>query len=115
MPNKLRVGLVGHGKAGQAVANVLSNDPRFELRWIARRSVAGQPYTHSGTDIPVVGIEQHPFPELFESMPVDMPAAEARSAIERSRSRRTARIWVPSAFSRLRSGLPGAAEPVKVS
>ena len=71
MPNKLRVGLVGHGKAGQAVANVLSNDPRFELRWIARRSVAGQPYTHSGTDIPVVGIEQHPFPELFESMPVD--------------------------------------------
>lgn len=41
MPNKLRVGLVGHGKAGQAVANVLSNDPRFELRWIARRSVAG--------------------------------------------------------------------------
>lgn len=71
MPKILRVGLVGHGKAGQAVANVLSGDPRFELRWIARRSVAGQPYTHTGTDIPVVGVEQHPFSELFETMPVD--------------------------------------------
>ncbi|MCK9201444.1 MAG: dihydrodipicolinate reductase [Gallionella sp.] len=71
MTQKIRVGLVGHGKAGQAVANVLSNDPRFELRWIARRSVAGQPYSHPGTDIPVVGTEQHPYAELFESMPVD--------------------------------------------
>lgn len=71
MTRKIRVGLVGHGKAGQAVANVLSSDPRFELRWIARRSVAGQPYTHPGTNVPVVGVEQHPFPELFETMPVD--------------------------------------------
>lgn len=71
MLNKLRVGLVGHGKAGQAVANVLSNDPRFELCWIARRSVAGPSCNHPGTDIPVVGIEQQPYPELFERMPVD--------------------------------------------
>ncbi|HEY0664476.1 MAG TPA: dihydrodipicolinate reductase C-terminal domain-containing protein [Gallionella sp.] len=71
MTQKIRVGLVGHGKAGQAVANVLGSDPRFELRWIARRSVAGQPYTHPGTDVPVVGVEQHPFSELFETMPVD--------------------------------------------
>ncbi|HCI12997.1 MAG: dihydrodipicolinate reductase [Gallionellales bacterium GWA2_60_142] len=71
MPKILRVGLVGHGKAGQAVANILSNDPRFELRWIARRSVAGQSHTHPGTDVPIVGIEQHPYAELFESMPVD--------------------------------------------
>lgn len=34
----IRVGLVGYGKAGQAVANVLSSDPRFNLCWIARRS-----------------------------------------------------------------------------
>lgn len=71
MPNKLRVGLVGHGKAGQAVANILSRDPRFDLRWIARRSVAGKQHTHPGTDVPIVGIEQHPYSELFESMPVD--------------------------------------------
>ena len=71
MPKILRVGLLGHGKAGQAVANVLSSDPRFELRWIARRSVAGQSHTHAGTDVPIVGIEQHPYAELFETMPVD--------------------------------------------
>lgn len=71
MPKILRVGLVGHGKAGQAVANVLSCDPRFDLCWIARRSVDGQPYCHPGTDIPVVGTEQHPFSELFERIPVD--------------------------------------------
>lgn len=71
MTNKLRVGLVGYGKAGQAVANVLGNDPRFELRWVARRSVAAERQTHPGTDIPVIGLEQRPFADLFESLPVD--------------------------------------------
>lgn len=71
MPNKLRVGLVGHGKAGQAVANVLSRDPRFELRWIARRSVSDGRQTLPGTDISIIGIEQQQFAELFENMPVD--------------------------------------------
>jgi len=71
MPDKLRVGLVGYGRAGQAVANVLGNDPRFELRWIARRSAATEGQTHPGTDIPVIGLEQHPFADLFESLPVD--------------------------------------------
>lgn len=68
---KIRVGLVGYGKVGSAVAKVLSNDPRFELRWIARRSVAGQFHTHPDTDVPIIGIEQHPYAELFETMPVD--------------------------------------------
>lgn len=71
MPRKLRVGLVGYGKAGQAVANVLSNDPRLELRWVARRSAAAERRTHPGTDIPVIGLEQRPFTDLFESLPVD--------------------------------------------
>ena len=34
----IRLGLIGYGKAGQAVAAVLNDDPRFDLRWIARRS-----------------------------------------------------------------------------
>ena len=38
MTKIIRVGLVGYGKAGKAVANVLSADPRFDLRWIARRA-----------------------------------------------------------------------------
>lgn len=71
MPKKIRVGLVGYGKAGQAVANVLYNDPRLELRWIARRSAGAEQQTHPGTDVPVVGLELCPFAELFERMPVD--------------------------------------------
>lgn len=42
------------------------------MRWIARRSVAGQSHTHAGTDVPIVGIEQRPYAELFETMPVDV-------------------------------------------
>lgn len=71
MQQKLRVGLLGYGKAGSAAANVLGSDPRFELRWVARRSVGGGRQTLPGTDIPVIGIEQMPFAELFENMPVD--------------------------------------------
>jgi len=36
---KVRVGLIGYGKAGQAVAQVLAQDARVELKWIARQSV----------------------------------------------------------------------------
>lgn len=71
MDKKIRVGLVGYGKAGKAVANVLSNDPRFELRWIARRSTSAEPQTHPGTEITVIGLGQCSFADLFESMPVD--------------------------------------------
>ncbi|NOT18840.1 MAG: dihydrodipicolinate reductase [Sideroxydans sp.] len=70
MTPKLRVGLVGYGKAGSAVANVLSADPRFDLRWIARRSTP-ESQTHPATNIPIIGIEQHPFAELLEQYPVD--------------------------------------------
>ena len=70
MTPKLRVGLVGYGKAGSAVANVLSTDPRFDLRWIARSSTP-ESQSHPVTNIPIIGIEQHPLAELFEQYPVD--------------------------------------------
>jgi 4-hydroxy-tetrahydrodipicolinate reductase len=71
MTQRIRVGLVGYGKAGSAVANVLSGDPRFELCWVARRTSSGEPQTHPGTDIPIVGLEHRSFAELFENNPVD--------------------------------------------
>lgn len=70
MAGTIRVGLVGYGKAGRAVANVLSGDPRFDLRWIARRQ-AGAAQMHDDTGIPVIGLGQRPFAELFENAPVD--------------------------------------------
>jgi len=68
---KIRVGLVGYGQAGKAVANVLSTDPRFELCWIARRSAIAEQQFHPGTHIPILGVIQRSFTDLFESIPVD--------------------------------------------
>ncbi|KAF0201198.1 MAG: dihydrodipicolinate [Gallionellaceae bacterium] len=71
MEKKIRVGLVGYGKAGHAVANVLGTDPRFELCWIARRSAVQEPQTHPGTGTPIFGMEQRSFADIFEKTPVD--------------------------------------------
>jgi 4-hydroxy-tetrahydrodipicolinate reductase len=71
MLKKLRVGLVGYGKAGSAVANVLSADPRYDLCWIARRSTAADLQCHPGTNIPIHSLEQKSFTELLEQYPVD--------------------------------------------
>lgn len=69
MSGKIRVGLVGYGKAGRAVASVLADDSRFELRWALRRSASAVLQERDG--INVIGIEQKPYAELFEEMPVD--------------------------------------------
>ncbi|MDP4028596.1 MAG: dihydrodipicolinate reductase C-terminal domain-containing protein [Gallionella sp.] len=71
MTHKIRVGLVGYGKAGKAVANILGTDPHFDLRWIARRSANAEPQMHPDTDIPIISIEQQSFDELFDRHPVD--------------------------------------------
>lgn len=68
---KITVGLVGYGKAGQAVANVLGSDPRFKLRWIARRRPDAGVEVHPGTGVPIIATTQCPFPELFECHPVE--------------------------------------------
>ena len=41
----IKVGVMGYGKAGQAVAEVLRHDPRFELVWVARRTSSDQAET----------------------------------------------------------------------
>lgn len=71
MTKKIRIGLIGYGKAGQAVANVLNSDPRFDLCWIARRSVHNEAQIHPGSNVPIVGIDYVPFKVLFEQHPVD--------------------------------------------
>lgn len=69
MQRVMRIGLIGYGRAGVAVANVLSGDPRFELRWILRRA-AGRS-VHPGTSIPVMGADQYAFENMFDNDPVD--------------------------------------------
>jgi 4-hydroxy-tetrahydrodipicolinate reductase len=50
----IKVGLVGFGKAGHAVAQVLQDDPRYELCWIARRSVVTAAQASPAIDVPMV-------------------------------------------------------------
>ncbi len=67
----IRIGLIGYGKAGSAVAQVLREDPRFDLSWVARRTacVAGQTLGASG--IPLVGLEGINFSDWLDTHPVD--------------------------------------------
>jgi 4-hydroxy-tetrahydrodipicolinate reductase len=62
----IKIGLIGYGKAGQAVANVLREDPRFELQWIARHSDSPL-----DIDLPVIKLEKQTFPAWLDQHPVD--------------------------------------------
>lgn len=62
----ITIGLIGYGKAGQAVASVLRDDPRFELAWVARRS------STEGVDgLPAVQLEADSFGDWLDAHPVD--------------------------------------------
>lgn len=52
----IKVGLVGFGKAGQAVAQVLQDDPRYELCWIARRSAVATAPSPADVDVPMAAL-----------------------------------------------------------
>jgi 4-hydroxy-tetrahydrodipicolinate reductase len=66
----IKVGLVGFGKAGQAVAQVLQDDPRYELCWIARRT-ASMP-AMATPDVPVVALAStQDWSDWLEAHPVD--------------------------------------------
>jgi 4-hydroxy-tetrahydrodipicolinate reductase len=54
----IKIGVLGYGKAGQAVAEVLRHDPRFEVVWVARRTSTEQPETIPGTAIPIIGLDK---------------------------------------------------------
>ncbi|WP_415035282.1 4-hydroxy-tetrahydrodipicolinate reductase [Azonexus sp.] len=62
----IRLGLIGYGKAGAAVACVLKDDPRFDLRWIARRSA--QPVEENCRSI---ALNINTFAEDLARYPVD--------------------------------------------
>lgn len=66
----IKVGLVGYGKAGQAVAQVLQDDPRFELCWVVRNS-APQAATLPETTIPVVSLAASEWSDWLAVHPVD--------------------------------------------
>lgn len=67
----IKIGLMGYGKAGQAVAQVLRTDPRFALCWVARRTAPPRSETISDGDIPVLGLNNIRLGEWLDAHPVD--------------------------------------------
>jgi 4-hydroxy-tetrahydrodipicolinate reductase len=67
----IKIGLIGFGKAGSAVAQVLNADPRFDLRWIAKRSSVIGAQTLAGSEIPIVGLDAVNFSGWLDIRPVD--------------------------------------------
>ncbi|PKO87949.1 MAG: dihydrodipicolinate reductase [Betaproteobacteria bacterium HGW-Betaproteobacteria-10] len=62
----IKIGLIGYGKAGRAVARVLAEDSRFELCWIARGSALDTDF-----ELPVTLLEKASFPDWLDQHPVD--------------------------------------------
>ena len=69
----VNVGLVGYGKAGMAVATVLATDPRYNLRWVARRKAGavGETVAVSGHNVPTVGLSDGGWDSWLDAHPVD--------------------------------------------
>lgn len=67
----IKLGLIGHGKAGSAVAGVLRADPRFDLRWVARRTACADGQTLEGSDTALIGLEGLNFSRWLDDHPVD--------------------------------------------
>ncbi len=67
----MKVGLIGYGKAGSAVAQVLSEDPRYALEWIATRSGNPASVTVGGTNIPVTALSPITLADWLDHHPVD--------------------------------------------
>ena len=67
----LKVGLMGYGKAGQAVAKVLAQDPRYELCWVFRRSGSSQMEIEGFEKIPLRSMANTELADWLDAHPVD--------------------------------------------
>lgn len=70
MKNPLRVGLIGYGRAGQAVARVLAKADDMDLRWIAKQKSAEE-IEQAGAPALIQPAALLASGELFEREPVD--------------------------------------------
>ncbi len=67
----LKVGLMGYGKAGQAVARVLKEDERYRLEWVMRRRPGAENAMPGHPDVPVVATEGLDLGAWLDAHPVD--------------------------------------------
>lgn len=67
----IKIGLVGYGKAGAAVAEVLAGDARFELCWIARQSASAAMQKVAMGEVPVLALGEANLSDWLDTHPVD--------------------------------------------
>lgn len=67
----IKVGLMGYGKAGKAVASVLAADPRYQLCWILRRQSQAAEHMEGKPWIPVQGMDGLNLSDWLDQHPVD--------------------------------------------
>lgn len=67
----IKVGLMGYGKAGMAVAEVIRTDPRYELCWVARHTARAEAETVPATQIPIIGMNSISMDKWLDDHPVD--------------------------------------------
>lgn len=67
----MKIGLVGYGKAGQAVARVLADDPRYELQWVWRRQGSETVAMEGQAGVSIRGMENLDIGAWLDQRPVD--------------------------------------------
>lgn len=67
----MKIGLIGYGKAGKAVAKVLANDNRFQLQWIIRRDAKTSEHVEEFPDIPIYGMQSLHFSEFIKENKIE--------------------------------------------
>lgn len=67
----IKVGLFGYGKAGEAVAQVLQSNSRYELQWVARKTVGVKHTRILDSSVPVVGLDEANISAWIDRYPVD--------------------------------------------
>lgn len=69
--NSMKIGLIGYGKAGKAVARVLANDSRFQLQWIIRREAKTLEHMEEFPTIPIYGIKTLELADFLDKNKID--------------------------------------------
>jgi 4-hydroxy-tetrahydrodipicolinate reductase len=97
----IRLGLIGYGKAGSAVAQVLRRDPRFDLRWVARRIAGANIQSVDGSDIPLIGLGEIDLSHWLDNHPVDaiVDFSVPESLMEYGDELKTRKLMLVSAIS----------------
>ena len=67
----MKIGLIGYGKAGKAVARVLANDSRFQLQWIIRREAKTNEHMEEFPAIPIYGMQTLDLADFLEKNKID--------------------------------------------